>query len=221
MPLIVGISPTNDDFSTSHSKYSSTATSSGTSQCTGGTIRSTAASGKPTCVLAHATVSGSSWENTSSLSCEVALMPFYIYRLQAASVSSSARGEGYFHGDWATIIRSLLAFHAKVSAEPGFDRRLSEIWGRKWTGWMFYFWFNPEKVRKIPRAKRVETLSSLFADGFSDFNVLLKSLPRARRIAGGWVRTFVRHPALRGLSELFFKAYFRLADARRGTGGSR
>jgi hypothetical protein len=86
---------------------------------------------------------------------------------------------------------------------------------------MFYFWFDPEKIRKIPRARRVETLSSLFADGFSDFNVLLKSLSLAKRIAGGWVRAFVRHPALRGAAELFFKAYFHLAGARRDAEGTR
>ena len=147
--------------------------------------------------------------------------PFYIYRLQAASVSSSARGWGYFHGDWATIIRSLLSFHAQVSAEPGFDRRITETWGRKWTGWIFYFWFDPENVRKIPRARRTETLAALFADGFGDFGVLMKSLPRARRMAGWWVRAFVRHPALRGAAELFFRAYFRLAGARRSAGGAR
>lgn len=147
--------------------------------------------------------------------------PFYIYRLQATSVSSSARGEGYFHGDWATIIRSLLAFHAKVSAEPGFDRRLSEIWGRKWTGWLFYFWFDPEKVLKIPRARRVKTLTALFADGFGNFAVLLKFLPRAKRVAGWWVRAFVQHPALRSAAELFFKAYFHFADARRNAGSAR
>ena len=147
--------------------------------------------------------------------------PFYIYRLQATSVSSSARGEGYFHGDWSTIIRSLLAFHAKVSAEPGFDRRITAIWGRKWTGWIFYFWFDPEKVRKIPRTRRIETLAALFADGFGDFGVLMKSLPRARRMAGWWVRAFVRHPVLRGAAELFFRIYFRLAGARRSAGGAR
>ena len=147
--------------------------------------------------------------------------PFYIYRLQAASVSSSARGEGYFHGDWAIIIRSLLSFHARVSAEPGFDRRITEIWGRKWTGWIFYFWFDPEKVRKIPRARRAETLTSLFADGFGDFGVLMKSMPRTRRLAGWWVRAFVRHPALRGAAELFFRAYFHLAGAKRSGGGAR
>lgn len=147
--------------------------------------------------------------------------PFYIYRLQATSVSSSARGAGYFHGDWATIIRSLLSFHAKVSAEPGFDRRITEIWGRKWTGWIFYFWFDPENVRKIPRARRTETLAALFAGGFGDFGILMKSLPRARRTAGWWVRAFVRHPALRGAAELFFRAYFHLAGARRSAGGAR
>ena len=141
--------------------------------------------------------------------------PFYIYRLQATSVSSSARGEGYFHGDWATIIHSLLAFHAKVSVEPGFDRRVSDIGARKWTRWIFYFWFEPEKVHKIPRSRRVETLKALFADGFGDFNVLVRLMPRSKRVAGWWVRAFVRHPALRGAAELFFRLYFHIAKTRR------
>ena len=102
-----------------------------------------------------------------------------------------------------------------MSAEPGFDRRITEIWGRKWTGWIFYFWFDPENVRKIPRTRRTETLTSLFAGGFDDFGVLMKSQPRARRLAGWWVRTFVRHPTLRGAAELFFRLYFHVAKTRR------
>ena len=147
--------------------------------------------------------------------------PFYIYRLQDSSVSSSARGEGYFHGDWATIIHSLLAFHAKVSAEPGFDRRLSEIWGRKWMGWLLYFWFTPEKVCKIPRARRIETLTTLFADGFDDFNLLLKNLPCSKRIAGWWIRTFMRHPTARRAAELFFRFYFFLARTKKDGCGTK
>ena len=147
--------------------------------------------------------------------------PFYLYRIRQNAVGSSARGHGYFHGDWATIIRSLLAFHARVSAEPGFDGRISDVWGRKWTGWMFYFWFSPENVRSIPRARRVETLKALFADGFGDFAALMRAMPRARRVAGWWVRAFVRHPALRGAAEQFFRVYFRLSGVRRGAGGAR
>ena len=144
--------------------------------------------------------------------------PFYLYRIRQNAVGSSARGHGYFHGDWATIIRSLLSFHAKVSAEPGFDRRISDVWGRKWTGWLFYFWFDPSNVRSIQRARRVETLGAIFADGFADFAALTGSLSRARRIAAWWVRAFVRHPALRGTAELFFRAYFRLANAHSHSG---
>ena len=147
--------------------------------------------------------------------------PFYLYRIRQNAVGSSARGHGYFHGDWATIIRSLLAFHARVSAEPGFDKRVSDVWGRKWTGWMFYFWFDPGNVRSIPRARRVETLKALFADGFGDFAALMLTLPRTRRVAGWWVRAFVRHPALRGAAEQFFRVYFRLSGVRRGAGGAR
>ena len=83
---------------------------------------------------------------------------------------------------------------------------------------MFYFWFNPANVRAIPRRRRVATLQTLFANGFADFDVLLRILPRSRRIAGWWVQAFVRHPAMRAAAELFFKAYFLLA-ARSRTGG--
>ena len=76
MPAIAGIAPTKALRSTSHSKYSSTATSSGTSQRTGGTMRSTAASGQPTCFSAHAATSGLNSANVSSLSCDVAFRPF-------------------------------------------------------------------------------------------------------------------------------------------------
>jgi len=145
--------------------------------------------------------------------------PFYIYRLQATSVSSSARGAGYFHGDWAIIIRSLLAFHAKASARPGFDKRLSNVWGRKWSNWIFFFWFGPDNMRKIPRARRVETIGALFAGGFGDFRKIMKTQSPFKRIAGWWACAFARHPALRGISELFFRAYFALSGARHDGGG--
>lgn len=144
--------------------------------------------------------------------------PFYLYRIRPNAVGSSARGAGYFHGDWALIIRSLLAFHAQVSARPGFDRRLTETWGRKWTGWIFYFWFDPANVRAIPRTRRAETLKTLFSNGFGDFETLLKTMPRARRMAGWWVRAFVRAPMLRRAAEIFFRLYFQLADAKRNSG---
>ena len=143
--------------------------------------------------------------------------PFYLYRIRPNAVGSSAKGYGYFHGDWATIIRSLLAFYAKVSAEPDFDRRLDAVLGPKWSGWIFYFWFDPANIRSIPRSRRVETLEILFAEGFDDFNVLMRKMPRAKRIAGWWVRAFVRHPLLRGAAEMFFRTYFRLANARHRT----
>ena len=147
--------------------------------------------------------------------------PFYIYRIRQNAVGSSAKGAGYFHGDGAIIIRSLLAFHAKVSAEPGFDSRLTGVWGRKWTGWIFYFWFDPANLRAIPRARRVETLEAVFAGGFGDFDRLVRPLPRARRVAAWWVRKFVRRPAMRGAAELFFMAYFRLSNIQRGGGSAK
>lgn len=147
--------------------------------------------------------------------------PFYVYRLQATSVSMSARGADYFHGDWAIIIRSLIAFHAEVSAKPGFDRRLSRVWGAKWTNWIFYFWFSPENVRNIARARRIETLAVLFENGFRDFNKLLKSQSVFKKMAGWWICEFVRHPLSRGLMEMFFHAYFLLSSAHHHKGVAR
>ncbi|MCR5751131.1 MAG: glycosyltransferase [Kiritimatiellae bacterium] len=140
--------------------------------------------------------------------------PFYLYRIRPNAIGTSARGQGYFHGDWATILRSLLAFHAKVSREPGFDRRVAERWARAWTQWIFYFWFDPDNVRSIPRARRAETLGMLFANGFEDYRLLLANAPRAKRTAGRWVEMFVRHPALCGTAERLFRLYFSAARAR-------
>ena len=141
--------------------------------------------------------------------------PFYLYRLRANSVSSSAKGAGYFLKDWAIISKSLFAFHAKVSREPGFDPRVSECWGRQWVARFFYFWFAPQNISLIPRERRLETLNMLFADGFDDFDQLLKRSGKFKRIAGWWVRVFVRHPAFRWAAELFFRCYFRISGAKK------
>ena len=141
--------------------------------------------------------------------------PFYLYRCRAGSVSSSARGGGYFHRDWAIILRSLFEFHAAASREDGFDSRLSGCWARQWLSLVAYFWFAPENVRLIPRTRRVETLREMFSNGFDDFRRLLSASTAARRVAGWWIRAFVRHPAMRPAAEWFFRLYFRLAEAKR------
>lgn len=150
------------------------------------------------------------------LACRVVPLhiPYYVYRLREGAVGSSARGPGYFHGDWAVILRSLFAFHANVSRMPGFDRGISACWANPWLSWLFYFWFAPRNISSIPRAQRLKTLSELFTDGFDDFSLLLESVPRSKRIAGAWVRAFVRYPAARVLAEWFFLLYFRAADSR-------
>ena len=141
--------------------------------------------------------------------------PFYLYRIRNNSVSTAAKGAGYFHKDWAIILRSLMAFHTAVSKEPGFDRRISGYWSSQWLQRIFYFWFEPEKIRTISRERRLETLNILFANGLDDLNILLKTAPRSKRIAAGWMVMFLRRPALRGLSEFLFKIYFSLAAAKR------
>ena len=140
--------------------------------------------------------------------------PFYLYRLRSNSVSSAAKIAGYFLQDWAIINKSLFAFHAKVSRESGFDSRVSECWARQWVSRFLYLWFYPQNIHAIPRERRLETLNVLFSEGFHDFNLLAKSAGAGKRLAGMWVRSFVRYPALRGVTEFFFQCYFGLSEMK-------
>lgn len=135
--------------------------------------------------------------------------PFYIYRIRAGSVQTVARGAGYFHKDLAVRLKSLMAFHAAKAREPGFDRRIGRAWARRWTDAIFTKWFSPGFVREIPRAERLETLGTVFAGGFGDFDLLLESASPARRLAARFVKAFVRSPARRDAAERFFaRLYF-------------
>ncbi|MBO7683882.1 MAG: glycosyltransferase [Kiritimatiellae bacterium] len=142
-------------------------------------------------------------------------VPFYLYRIRAGSVSMLAKKTDYFLKDYAAILRSLLAFHARVSAEPGFDRRISAYWAQHWLTWMFYYWFAPRVIRGTARARRAETLQGALADGFGGLDRLLRASSRSRRIAGRFVKLFVACPRLAWLSDAFFRfAYFPLAGLR-------
>ena len=142
--------------------------------------------------------------------------PFYLYRIRANSVSTAAKGAGHFNKDFAVIIHSLFAFHAAVSREPGFDRRVSECWSRQWVYVLLSKWFSRLFVKNIPRAQRLETLNVIFADGFGDFDALLNAASLRRRVAGWWVKAFVRHRAMRLGAELFFLwLYFPLTNLKK------
>ncbi len=141
--------------------------------------------------------------------------PFYLYRIQGGSVSVSGAKAGGFLKDFAVIIRSLLAFHAVHSKDPAFDPRLSSCWARQWLDWLFYFWFDPRNMRKVPRPQRLQTLQMLFENGFGDLEALLPAVSKAKRIACWWVRAFVRRPGLRRVAELFFAVYFPASRLKR------
>ena len=143
--------------------------------------------------------------------------PFYLYRIRENSVQTKAKGIGYFHTDFAIGLKSLFAFHAKVSQQPGFDRRVAESWARAWTTTLFVKWFSADFVRAIPRRERLETLNIIFGDGFGDFDALMKAGTGYRKMAGRWVKFFVRHPGMGWLSELFFTlGYFPLLKLKNG-----
>ena len=132
--------------------------------------------------------------------------PYYLYRIRASSVQTAAsgRGRGYFYKDWSVILRSLFAFHAAVSSEAGFDKRLAACWAHAWTSLLTIKWFSKDFVNKVPRQERLKSLSAMFADGFSDFDALMKAATLPKRVAGWWVKSFVRRPSTRWLSERFF-----------------
>lgn len=147
--------------------------------------------------------------------------PLYVYRIRPSSVSTKADGIGYFHRDYAGILRSLLAFHARVSRTPDFDRRLSPLWAKHWLMWITYYWFSARAIRHTPRRRRRETLQAAFPDGFADFDCLDRASTASRRLAGRFMKLFLRHPALGWLADAFFRfAYFPLSgfrDRLRGT----
>lgn len=129
---------------------------------------------------------------------------FYIYRIRANSVSMLNKNTGYYLKDYSGILKSLLAFHAKVSREPGFDRRISEFWAKHWLNWICYYWFAPRVIRGTPRARRREALKPVFTDGFGDLDRLSRAATRPRRVAALFVKLFVRNQFLAWLADAFF-----------------
>ena len=134
--------------------------------------------------------------------------PFYFYRIRKNSVQTAEKAAGHFHKDLAIRLKSLMAFHATVSAAPAFDRRVSRVWAGRWIPTLLNMWFTAHSMKSIPEPQRIETLEILFADGFADFDALLKQASLPRRIACWWVRLFMRHPSCRGLAAFFFRAIY-------------
>lgn len=140
---------------------------------------------------------------------------FYLYRIHPKSVSNASKDPGRFHKDWAIITKSLLAFYAQVSREPDFDPRVAPCWVRQWIPRMITMWFYPSSMDQISRERRVETLQEMFSDGFDNFDSLMKYANFSKRVSGWFLRLFVRRPALRWLSELFFRSYYNLGKMQK------
>ena len=141
---------------------------------------------------------------------------FYIYRIRANSVQGQAHGLEFFKKDkdWAVIIGSLIEFYSRVSKEPDFDPRLTPCWIQQWLSKINLKWFHPSAVQALPRERRVETLKTIFANGFDAYRNMLKHGSRAQRICGFWVRMFVKHPSMRWAAELFFRFYYYLTSRK-------
>ena len=142
--------------------------------------------------------------------------PFYLYRIREGSVQTKAKGADYFLKDWAIITGSLISFYGRISKTPDFDRRVVPCWTRQWLSRMNYRWFSERAIRTIPREKRLESLKTIFPDGFDTYRDMLKYGSRAQRMAGFWVMMFIKHPSMRWAADLFFRLYFRLAERNSG-----
>ena len=140
---------------------------------------------------------------------------FYVYRVRANSISTLAKEGSYFLDSYADILRSLLAFHAKVSRESGFDKRIARFWAKHWLNWICYYWFGMRVIKNTPRQKRLDTLRLLFRDGFEDLDAIMYAATVQRRVACLFVKFFVRHPRLAWLADAFFRyAYHPLVGMR-------
>ena len=140
--------------------------------------------------------------------------PFYLYLNNRTGSVVTSIDKGVLLKDEAIIHQSLFEFHSLVSTEPGFDRRLTARWGQSWISWIAYTWFSPMRIKRIPRARRVETLEMLFKNGYSDFGPLLGGVSRSLRIAGKAMYLFTQHPLLRIPVEMFFRLYFLLSKIK-------
>ena len=134
--------------------------------------------------------------------------PFYLYRIRENSVQTKAKAPGSFHRDLAIRLKSLIDFHAAKAREPGFDRRISKAWARRWTTTIYRMWFAPASVAAVPENVRKETLETIFKDGTCNFDILLKSARLSARIAGRWVGKSLCGPKWSKAAELFFKALY-------------
>lgn len=141
--------------------------------------------------------------------------PFYLYRIRENSISMLATRTDYFLNDYAAILKSLLAFHARVSRDASFDRRISAAWARHWLMWLCHRWFSPLAIRKTPRGQRFVTLHEMFSDGFGDFDLLCRHATLPRRVAAQAMKLFARYPSLGWLADLFFMCVYNpLVSAR-------
>jgi len=132
--------------------------------------------------------------------------PFYLYRIRENSVQTASKKAGRFHKDLAIRLKSLIDFNARVSRAPGFDKRISKAWARRWTATIYRMWFAPASVAAVPEDIRKETLDIIFKNGTENFDTLLKSASLSARIAGCWVEKSLRSPKWRKLAEFFFRA---------------
>ncbi len=141
--------------------------------------------------------------------------PYYIYRIRPDSIVTSARVPGKFLKDRAQILESNFAFFAKISRESGYDEHISPLSAAKWLDYLYFNWFSPRAIRRVPRNCRHETISAIFKGGFGNFDLLTCASTLPRMVSALFLKLFVRHPSFGWVADAFFlHAYYPLVGLR-------
>ena len=140
---------------------------------------------------------------------------YYFYRMTQNSITTSSYPPGYELKHIARVKRNLMAFHAKVSREPGFDPRVSEYWANQWIGKIYGRWFYPWVIDHTPRRIRGGTLRYMLEGEMDDFLLLVKSAPFTKKLMSRVLLLFVRHPSsCAWFSECLFRIFFFLSERK-------
>ena len=135
-------------------------------------------------------------------------LPFYLYRRRADSIMTAIRERNL--DDLATVYGNLLRFHAE--RHPSAD--VSRAWARNWFNTLFSAFFFTGGNTTVTPAHRKGALKRLFANGFGDFDALVRFATRPKRLAASFIRFAVRTGWYTPATVFFRRLYYPLAMRR-------
>ena len=135
-------------------------------------------------------------------------LKFYLYRRRADSITTARKERNL--SDIAIVYRSLFRFHAEV--KPAAE--VSRGWARNWLNTFFNAFFFPARSSVRVSEHRASALKALFAEGFGDFDRLVRHASKAKRIGAALMRFAVRTGWYAPADFYFSRVYYPLAMRR-------